>query len=140
MVELERVRALVAARLSVVACGGGGIPVVERDGALEGVDAVVDKDHASALLALELDAERLAVLTDDDAVYRDFRTPAERAVARVDPAGAEELLPELPEGSMRPKVEACAAFVRGTGRDALITSAQALAAALAGEAGTRMAA
>jgi carbamate kinase len=140
VVELESVRALVGAGRPIVACGGGGIPVVDRGGRLEGVDAVIDKDRVSALLGAELDAERLVVLTDVDAVYRSFRTPREEAVAQLDPAQAEALLPELPEGSMRPKLEACAAFARRTGREALITSAGALRAALARKAGTRVAA
>jgi carbamate kinase len=140
VVELEAVRALLDAGVFVVACGGGGIPVVVRDGALAGVDAVIDKDRASALLALGLGAERLVVLTDVDAVYRDYRSPRERALRRLTPDEAEELLPELAEGSMRPKVESCAAFVRATGGEALITAGAALADALAGRAGTRVAA
>jgi carbamate kinase len=140
VVELAAVRALVGKGLRAVACGGGGIPVVERDAGLEGVDAVIDKDRVSALLAIELGAELLVVLTDVDSVYRGFGTSAQRPVLRLRPEEADALLPELPEGSMRPKIEACAAFARVTGREALVTSARALAAALAGTAGTRVAA
>ena len=135
IVELEQIRALLDAGASVVCCGGGGIPVGEH-GPLE---AVIDKDRASALLAAALRCERLVVLTDVDAVYRDFRTSGERALAVLTPEEADALLPELPEGSMRPKLEACAAFVRATDGEAIVTSPEALAEALAGRAGTRVA-
>lgn len=134
VVELESIRALVEAGTTVVCCGGGGIPV-----AGQGVEAVIDKDRASALLGAALGAGRLVVLTDVDAVYRDFRTESERAVPRLTPAEADALLPGLPAGSMRPKLEACAAFVRATGGEALVTSASALEGALAGRAGTLLA-
>jgi carbamate kinase len=135
--ELEAVRALVGTQTTVIACGGGGIPVVERDGALRGVDAVIDKDRASALLAAGLGAERLVILTDVDAVYRDFGSPAARAVPELTADEADALLPQLPPGSMRPKVEAARDVAR-TGGEALITAADTLGDALAGRAGTRV--
>jgi len=156
IVELEAIRALAASGATVVCCGGGGIPVADG----RGVAAVIDKDRASALLAERLGADRLVVLTDVDAVYRDFHTlpapapakPAppllggsveptplsEHAIPRLTPDEAEALLPDLPAGSMRPKLEACAAFVRATGNEALITSARTLEAALGARAGTRI--
>jgi carbamate kinase len=136
IVELKAVDALLRSGTLVIACGGGGIPVVERAGALRGVDAVIDKDRASALLARGLRAKRLVVLTDVPALLREFGTPREEEVRRLSPAEAEALVPELAEGSMGPKVEACVEFVRATGGEALITSAAALADALAGRAGT----
>jgi carbamate kinase len=138
IVELEAVKALLRAGTIAIACGGGGIAVVERSGALRGIDAVVDKDWASALLARGLDANRLVVLTDVPAVLRDYGTPQERPVELLSPGEADALVPELAEGSMGPKVEACAEFVRATGGEALITSAAALEDALAGRAGTRI--
>jgi carbamate kinase len=138
IVELEAVDALLGSGALAIACGGGGIPVVERAGALRGVDAVIDKDRASALLARGLGAKRLVVLTDVPAVLRAFGTPQEEEVRRLSPAEAEALLPELAEGSMGPKVESCLEFVRATGGEALITSAAALGEALAGRAGTRI--
>ncbi|MEX0673154.1 MAG: hypothetical protein WD981_00500 [Gaiellaceae bacterium] len=135
IVELEAIRAVAQSGATVVCCGGGGIPVADG----HGVAAVIDKDRASALLAERLGADRLVVLTDVDAVYRDFHTSSERVVARLTPDEAEALLPDLPAGSMRPKLEACAAFVRATGNEALITSARALEAALGTRAGTRIA-
>jgi carbamate kinase len=135
IVELEAIRALAESGATVVCCGGGGIPVADG----RGVPAVIDKDRASALLAERLRADRLVVLTDVDAVFRDLNTPSERVLPRLTPDEAEALLPDLPAGSMRPKLEACAAFVRATDNEALITSARALEAALGARAGTRIA-
>jgi carbamate kinase len=138
IVELELVRALLATDAIAIACGGGGIPVVRRDGRLDGIDAVIDKDRASALLAVELGAERLVVLTDVPALMRYFGTTREEPVAGLSIEDAEMLLPDLPRGSMGPKVEAAIAFAQATGGEALITSAEFLEAALAGAAGTRI--
>jgi carbamate kinase len=138
VVELDPVRRLLEAGTIAVACGGGGIPVVERDGRLDGIDAVIDKDLASALLGRNLGAQRLVVLTDVPAVFRDYRTSSEREVRSLTDREAEELLGELPNGSMRPKLEACVDFVRGTGGEALITSADALERTLNAESGTRI--
>jgi carbamate kinase len=138
VVELEAVRMLVAAGSIPVACGGGGIPVSSRNGRLSGLDAVIDKDRASSLLAIALGAERLVILTDVDAVNRGWGTPAQEEVRVLDAASAEALLPELATGSIGPKLEAALAFTQATGRDGLITSAGSLAEALAGRAGTRV--
>ena len=127
VVELTAVQALVDAGTCVIACGGGGIPVARADGRLVGVDAVIDKDWASALLAVSLGADRLLILTDVAAVSRGFGTPEQKEVRELTAAEAEELAPELAAGSMRPKVEAAARFVRAGGGEALITSAAALA-------------
>jgi carbamate kinase len=136
VVELEPIRTLLAAGAIAIACGGGGIPATRRDGRLHGIDAVIDKDRASALLATALGAERLLILTDVDALYRDFRGPSEEAIRALSADDAEALLPELAEGSMRPKVEASVAFVRATGGEVLVTSPASLAEALDGRAGT----
>jgi carbamate kinase len=135
VLELEAVRTLLHAGTVVVAVGGGGIPVVRRDGRHDGIDAVIDKDHASALLAVGLGAERLVLLTQVQAVYRGYRTDAQEAVPELSPEHDASILAELPAGSMRPKVEAAFAFVEATGGEALITSAEGVAH---GEAGTRI--
>ena len=139
VVEVAAVSALLQSGTIVVACGGGGIPAARRDGSLAGLDAVIDKDRASALLARELGAQRLVILTEVPAVYRGFGTNDQEELRRLGLAEAEALLPELAAGSMRPKVEAAADFARATGGEALITSAASLSAALRGEAGTRVA-
>jgi carbamate kinase len=140
IVELEAVRTLIAAGTIAVACGGGGIPVSSRNGRLTGLDAVIDKDRASSVLAIALGAERLVIVTDVEAVSRGWGTSAQEEVRELDARAAEALLPELATGSMGPKLEAALAFARTTGHNALITSAAALAEALAGRAGTRISA
>jgi len=136
IVELEAIRALLATGTIAIACGGGGIPVARRDGRLPGVDAVIDKDRASSLLARALGADRLVILTEVPAVYRGFGSGQQEELRNLSVDQAEALAAELEPGSMRPKVEASAAFVRATGHEALITSPAALGEALEGEAGT----
>jgi carbamate kinase len=138
VIELEQIRSLVEAGSIAIACGGGGIPVVRRGAKLKGVDAVIDKDRASALLAVALGADRLVVLTDVPAVLRGFGTDREERIDELTSDGVGHLLEELAAGSMRPKVEAAVRFVRETGGEALITSATALDQALAGHTGTRV--
>jgi carbamate kinase len=137
VVERQQIRALLDAGAVPVACGGGGIPVVRRNGRLHGIDAVIDKDRASALLAAALGAERLVILTDVSAVRRGFGTPEEKELRELSIAEAEALLPELAEGSMRPKVEAAISVARAGG-EALITALDQVEEALAGSAGTRI--
>jgi carbamate kinase len=137
IVELDAIRALIGSGAIAVACGGGGIPVVRRKDALRGVDAVIDKDRASALLAARLGADRLVILTEVPAVYRRYRKSNQEEIRTLSVSEAEALLPELAEGSMRPKIEAAVDFAR-TGGETLITSFDALAEALEGPAGTRI--
>jgi carbamate kinase len=137
IVELESIRALLDAGDVVLAAGGGGIPVVRREDRLKGIDAVIDKDRASALLAIAVGAERLVILTDVPALLRDFGEPGEAEIRELTVAEAEELLPQLAAGSMRPKLEAAIAFA-ATGGETLIASAESLATALYGDAGTRI--
>ncbi|HEY7149925.1 MAG TPA: carbamate kinase [Gaiellaceae bacterium] len=135
IVELSSIRALLETGAIAVACGGGGIPVVSRNGYLKGIDAVIDKDRASALLAERLGAEKLVILTEVPSVYRHWRKSNQEEVRELSIDDTVELLPELPEGSMRPKLEAAVAFARAGG-ETLITSSAALSDALRGEAGT----
>ena len=135
VVELEAIQTIVASGAAAVAVGGGGIPVVRRDGRYDGIDAVIDKDLASALLATGLRAARLLILTQVDAVFRGFATREPAPVAELRPGRDDAILAELPPGSMRPKVEAALAFVAATRGEAVITSADALRA---GRPGTRI--
>jgi carbamate kinase len=138
IVELGSIQALLGAGAIAVACGGGGIPVVSRNGYLKGIDAVIDKDRASSLLARALRANRLVILTEVPAVFSDFGTDKQEELRKLSAEDAEALLPALAAGSMRPKVEASVEFVRATGHEALITSPTALGDALAGRSGTRI--
>ncbi len=139
VVERGTIRHLVAAGHIVITCGGGGPPVYDDpELGLEGIDAVADKDRVAAILGREIGADVLLILTNVDAVYHGYGTGHQRAIRRIDLAGADHLLAgsELGTGSMRPKVEAAAAFVRSGGARAVIAALSEGLAALAGEAGT----
>jgi len=138
VVELEAIRSLLASGTIVVACGGGGIPATRRGEHLAGIDAVIDKDRASSLLARALGAERFVILTEVPAVFADFGTDRQQELRTLSVEDAHALLPRLAAGSMRPKVEASVEFVRATGHEALITSPAALGDALEGRTGTRI--
>jgi carbamate kinase len=114
----------------------------DEDRLLRGVDAVVDKDATAALMAEALSASTLVILMEADRVYLDWGTPRQRPLDHVTAEEAARLLDAgaFEPGSMAPKLEAAVGFVRATGRDAVICSADAAAAALRGEAGTRVAA
>jgi carbamate kinase len=121
--------------VTVICAGGGGIPVVERqDGRLAGVEAVIDKDLASALLARQLGADHLLLLTDVDGVYLNWDTPAAKLVARAGPNSLR--FDDFAPGSMRPKLEAAAEFAAETGRRASIGRLQDAISILKGTAGT----
>jgi carbamate kinase len=141
IVEREMIRALVAQGHLVIAAGGGGCPVyVHERWGLEGIDAVVDKDRAAAILGRDIGADVLVILTDVDRVYLDFGKPTQRAVERLTLAEADELLRsgELGTGSMAPKVEAAAEFVRRGGTRAIIARLDQGREAVAGKAGTEI--
>ena len=139
IVERDMVRDLVAAGHIVIAGGGGGPPVY-RDPrlGLEGIDAVADKDRVAAILGRDIGAQVLLILTDIDAVYRAYGTPQQERIRRLTLAQADHLLTgkELGGGSMRPKVEAAADFVRAGGERAIIAELDEGLAALRGESGT----
>jgi carbamate kinase len=137
--ELASIRQLLESGTIVIACGGGGVPVYDHPTlGLEGIDAVVDKDLVSAVLARDLGAKLLLILTDVDAVYADWGTPRQRPLptlsvdeaARMDAAGA------FGEGSMAPKIRAAIDFVRRTGGRAIITALDRGRDAVHGKAGT----
>jgi carbamate kinase len=138
VVELDAIRTLMTAGHVVVAAGGGGVAVsAASDGTLTAVDAVIDKDHAAALLATAIGASELFLVTGVDAVVRDFGTPKERPLHVLSPHDAEQLMAEgqFPAGSMGPKIAAALSFLRGGGQRVLITSPRRLAAASAGDVG-----
>lgn len=139
VVEFPVVRRLIEQGTIVIAAGGGGPPVYDDPLlGLEGVDAVVDKDRVSAILATQLGAEVLIILTNVDAVFEGWGTPAARPIRRMTIAQAEALAAGggLDAGGMRPKVEAAAAFAAASGGRAIIARLAAGPAALRGETGT----
>ena len=139
LVELELIRRLLEQDVIVVAGGGGGPPVYDHPLlGYEGLEAVVDKDRVAAILARQLDAEVLMILTDVDAVYADWGTPAARPLLRITLEQVDELIAAggVNEGGMKPKVQAAADFVRDGGGRAIIARLTDGPAALRGEAGT----
>jgi carbamate kinase len=138
IVEEEALRALADAGHVVVAAGGGGVPVVDHEGQLHGVEAVVDKDRTAVLLARSVGADRLLILTEVAQVATGWGTPSARSLDTLTVSEARRLLDagEFPDGSMGPKVEACADFVDGGGGGAVIAALSDAAAAAAGKAGT----
>jgi carbamate kinase len=136
--ELRPIEALLDLGCVVICAGGGGIPTMYLNGGrrLVGVEAVIDKDRASAVLARDLHADALVIATDTDAVYVDWGKPDQRAIAVAHPEDLVRL--EFPAGSMGPKVSAAIEFACSSGKDALIGSLAELPALLAGDAGTRI--
>ncbi len=135
LVELPVIRALLEADITVICAGGGGIPVVRgADGRLSGVEAVIDKDKSAALLAEELKAEALLILTDVAAVEVGWGTPEARPIREISIAGLRAM--DFPAGSMLPKIEAACSFVEATGGFAAIGRLSDASELLAGTAGT----
>lgn len=140
IVEERVVRMLVEEDVIVITLGGGGIPVARRGHRLEGVEAVVDKDMASALLAVRLRVDTLLISTDVEAIWLDFGGPDARRLTHVT---ADELRRHVaaghfPPGTMGPKVEAVLRFITAGGREAIVTSSHRLVAAIEGQAGTHV--
>ena len=140
IVELEVIRDLVEHGVLVIACGGGGIPVAWRDGRLQGVEAVIDKDRASALLASRLGVEQFVISTDTDYVYLDYKRPMQRPLRVTAPTQLQQYADagHFPPGNMGPKIESVLRFLALGGREAIITSAEHLSQAVAGSAGTHI--
>lgn len=141
IVERDAIRTLVEAGTVVIACGGGGVPVLSgQDGTLLGAEAVIDKDLAANRLALDIDADILLVLTDVECACLDFRGPSEVRLGMLTVERARQYLAEghFREGSMGPKVEAILRFVEAGGELGVITSLTRAKEALDGNAGTRI--
>ncbi|MBN1914984.1 MAG: carbamate kinase [Parachlamydiales bacterium] len=138
IIEGNIIKHLFEEKMIVIACGGGGIPVIQENGKIEGVEAVIDKDHTAAVLAQVIGAEILVILTDVEKVALHYKQPNEKLLSRLTVAQAQEHLSagEFPKGSMGPKVEAACAFVQGGGKKAIITSLEKSKEALEGKTGT----
>jgi carbamate kinase len=140
IVELDLIRKLVDGGALVVSTGGGGIPVVHENGGLRGVEAVIDKDRASAVLASQLGVDLFAISTDTDYVYLNYKKPNQSPILQSTASELAEHHREghFPPGNMGPKVESVLSFLRKGGKEAVITSYQHLADAVRGKAGTRI--
>ena len=140
IVEADAIKSLLEAGCIVIGVGGGGIPVVEENGELRGVEAVIDKDHASRLLANYIGAELFVMSTDVEQVALNFGTPEEKKLPAmtVEEAKAYHAEGHFPAGSMGPKVLASIAFIEGGGEEVIITNPKSIGLALDGKTGTRI--
>lgn len=140
IVEFEVIQNLVEHDVLVIACGGGGIPVIWKNGQLQGVEAVIDKDRASALLASRLGVDLFVISTDTDYVYLDYKKPAQRPLKQVAVAELQKYLEggHFPPGNMGPKIESVLRFLRHGGKEAIIASCENLRKAVGGSAGTHV--
>jgi carbamate kinase len=141
VLEMEVIRQILELGIIVIALGGGGIPViVGEDNSVTGVEAVIDKDRASALLASGLGVDCLIISTDVDQVYLNYKQPGQRGIKRATADLMEHYLKDhqFAAGSMGPKIEAATRFIRNGGRDVFITSSDQLIEAIHGKAGTHI--
>ncbi|MFS0690356.1 carbamate kinase [Sporosarcina sp. 179-K 8C2 HS] len=140
IVEKDAIQALLDKEIIVITAGGGGIPVVEENGMLKGTDAVIDKDFASALLAAEINADYLFILTGVEQVAINFGTPQQENLFEMTVEEALRYMDEghFPKGSMGPKIEAAIMFLEKGGKNVVITSMDKLQDALEGNTGTRV--
>lgn len=136
IIELETARSLLEGGTTVVLAGGGGVPVVDGPHGLAGVEAVVDKDYVAALVAAELQADLLVLLTDVDGVMSDYGTPGQRLIREVRSNELQAL--SFPAGSMGPKVSAACRFVQDTGKHAAIGALAAASDVIGGSMGTQI--
>jgi carbamate kinase len=141
IIEKDVIKRLALEGVVVIAAGGGGVPVAEaRDGTLRGIDAVIDKDLATGVLAQETAAESIVILTETDRVYLNFGTARQKGLGRV---GLEEMKRyyaegHFPAGSMGPKILSAIEFLESGGKEVVIARPEQMAEALAGRAGTRL--
>ena len=140
IIEQDVIKALVDKGIVVVAVGGGGIPVIQQDGRLKGAEAVIDKDYASALLAIGIKADLFLISTAVEKVALNFGKPNQKSLDRMTLPEAKKYLKQghFPPGSMGPKIEAIINYLEHGGNEALITNPENLERALQGETGTRI--
>lgn len=138
IIEKKVIQQLLAHGIIVVCAGGGGIPVVKTRSGLRGIAAVIDKDNASQVLANQINASELFVLTDVERVFLNYKKPGQKPLSKLNVKQAVRLLKQgqFGKGSMQPKIEAAIQFLKKGGKRVLITSPQALPAALKGKNGT----
>lgn len=140
IIEGKTIRNLVDKGNIVIAVGGGGIPVIEEDGSYKGVEAVIDKDRSAALLAKQINADKLLILTAVDKVSINYNTENQRDLNLLTFKEAKKYIEnnEFAKGSMLPKIEACLTFVNGTNKEAIISSLERANDAINGKTGTKI--
>lgn len=139
IVERRVIESLMRAGFLVIACGGGGIPIIDKGGTKIGVNAVIDKDLAAELLATLVSASKLVILTNIDGVYENYGNYDQRLITNIRVKDLEALDPHiLGEGSMAPKVKAAISFIKNGGREAIIAHLDKLSTAVAGKSGTHI--
>jgi carbamate kinase len=140
IIEVEAIRACVERGLVVIAAGGGGVPVFNDHDITKGVEAVIDKDHTSAILARQLDVDAFVICTDVDRVYLDYGRVTQRPLSMLTVEDCKRYLAEgqFPAGSMGPKMTAAIAYLERGGKVAIVTDHEHLVDAVAGDAGTRI--
>ena len=141
IVEFDAIKALLDRGMIVIAAGGGGIPVIrDKQGNLKGIEAVIDKDLASSLLARQLKADMFMILTTVPQVYLNYKKPDQIPIDRMTVEAAEQYIEEgqFSSGSMLPKIRACIQFIKATGHRAIITNPENIDRALKGESGTML--
>ncbi|MDD2389509.1 MAG: carbamate kinase [Desulfobacterales bacterium] len=138
IINHREVKTLIDMNFIVICCGGGGIPVIREGKSFQGVDAVIDKDLASSLLASEIDADLFIVATDEKGVYVNFGKPDQKFIETMTVAEARKHISDgqFPAGSMKPKVESAVNFAEATGKRAVITALDDILEAVAGKSGT----
>ena len=140
IIEKREIKKLINAEFIVICCGGGGIPVIREGRAFQGVDAVIDKDLASARLAEEVGVDIFLIVTDVPGAALNYGTPDQKFLRKIDIQTAKTYIAKghFPTGSMAPKVEAAIQFIRGGGQRAVISSIEEIVSAVEGEAGTEI--
>lgn len=140
IVELDAIKHCVNDGMIVIAVGGGGIPVIQEQGNFSGIEAVIDKDRASALLAAKMGLKRFIISTDTDRVYLNFKQPDQVALDSITLAEARQYLEsgQFPPGSMGPKMEAAVDFLINGGEEVIVTKPELLVDAVNGKAGTHI--
>ena len=140
IIENREIKKLINADFIVICCGGGGIPVVREGRAFQGVDAVIDKDLASARLAEQVDVDIFLIATDVPGAALNYGTPDQKFLSKIDIKAAQNYIAKghFPAGSMAPKMQAAIQFIRSKGKRAVITSIDEIISAVKGEAGTEI--
>lgn len=140
IIQWKEIKKLIQLDFVVIACGGGGIPLVKRKNNFHGVEAVIDKDLASAKLAEQIDADILIIATDVDRIALNYQKPNQKFLDKLTIQDAKKYIEEgqFPPGSMGPKIQACINFLEYGGERAIITSTEKIKEALDGKAGTEL--